>query len=101
MKLPKFQRRIGEIIHYDNNTSAFWLTEEAGECAKIFKHAAVSGEMKHDQLREEIGDVLTALAALCNAEGLDLHTIAQEAVDKWKVKIEEKDIKALPRGLSA
>lgn len=67
------------------------LTEEAGEVAGVVKRFARKDKLtmgKRDlaRLKDEMGDVLHALAILADVAGLELSEIAADSLNKQKPK---------------
>lgn len=92
MKFDKFQKKIGAIFDEDATMGVLFVAEEAGEVAKEFKKEYKNNDntLNTDAVKEEMGDVLVALAVLANAMGLDLDDIVAEALDKWTKRQQEK-----------
>lgn len=62
------------------------VTEEVGELARLINHEYGPKKKKLDEpvqaLEEEIGDIVCALACLCNTQGIDLDAALKKSVEK-------------------
>jgi NTP pyrophosphatase (non-canonical NTP hydrolase) len=71
------------------------LTEEAGEVAGVVKQFArknktTMGKRDTARLKDEMGDVLHALAILADVAGLELSEIAAQSLKKQTPKLKKK-----------
>ncbi|AEH25162.1 nucleotide pyrophosphohydrolase [Pyrococcus yayanosii] len=63
------------------------LMEEVGELAdEILAMEGVKGEPSEEKLREEVGDVLFALACIANYYGIDLEDALMESIRKYSTR---------------
>ena len=91
MPLADYQKQIDEVI---KNQGGYWqplsilarVTEEVGEVARILNHLHGDKPKKHteamQELGEEIADVMYALIALANREGVNLDETMEKVIRK-------------------
>jgi len=73
------------IRYFDPMTNLAILMEEVGELSRVFSRKYGEQSFKageHDNLEEEMGDVLWVLMCLANQTGVDLTSALQESIDK-------------------
>ena len=93
-KFNKFQSKIGDLWSYkpeDNPMNISWLVEEASECLKLMKQSLKDDKtIDTKELSIELGDLLTCMANIANANGLSLKDIANDAYAKMQDRKEEQ-----------
>ena len=95
MKVDKFQDKAKKTARYTKGSTpglvpTIWVCEESSEVLKEYRQALSRDMPLNEQnVREEIGDVLIALAHLCNEMGYDLNDIMKEAVDKQQKRFDD------------
>lgn len=62
----------------------YGLSSETGEISGIFQKELQGHEVRRDDLKEEVGDLLWFTAELCTVFGFDMDEIAQKNIDKLK-----------------
>lgn len=62
----------------------YGLSSETGEISGIFQKELQGHEVRRDDLKEEVGDLLWFTAELCTVFGFDMGEIAQGNIDKLK-----------------
>lgn len=62
----------------------YGLSSETGEISGIFQKELQGHEVRRDDLKEEVGDLLWFTAELCTVFGFDMGEIAQKNIDKLK-----------------
>lgn len=88
-------RDMGDFDHERLETVVFdGLFEEAGEVAGLRKRRyrrfeRDMSEICHDRVKEELGDLLWYLAAVCCVEGYSLEEIAQRNIAKLEERYGE------------
>lgn len=84
------------VRYFDQLTMLGQLTEEVGEVARLvirihgeqsFKDKTISKEQRLEELADEMGDVLFALACMANANGINL----ADVIDKNMAKKTKRD----------
>lgn len=89
MDIAQLQLRIRELvrgIEHPRSGAALALAEECGEVMRCVLEREYYGAEKDGDLEDEVGDVLIALAELCDRYDISLATAANRAV----AKLEEK-----------
>lgn len=76
-------------------TTAFRIMDLVSEVGEVVRDATKSAEygLKEDELevkKDEIGDVMFSLLAVCNDLGVNAEEALDEAVAKYRERIEEK-----------
>jgi len=65
------------------------VVEEVGELARLINHDYGPKKKKsteaHQQMEDEIGDILYALSCLANTHNIDLDQALQKSIDKVEV----------------
>jgi hypothetical protein len=96
MTLDEYQKLASKTVNMKISdemriaTFALGLSGEAGEVADMLKkHLGHGHNLRIDDLRKELGDVLWYVAALATVHGLDLSAIAQANIDKLKKRYPE------------
>jgi NTP pyrophosphatase (non-canonical NTP hydrolase) len=88
----KAQAEVDELI---KRMGGYWspfemlaaLVEEVGELADVLLALeGVKGNSTTDRLREELGDVLFALACIANFYGIDMESALKESVRKYRTR---------------
>lgn len=100
MDIGGFQREVARLmegIEHPRVGVALALGEECGEVLRSVLEGEVYGSDVGDALAEEVGDVLLALAEICERFGLRLDTCAECAVEKleekapgWRARLGER-----------
>ena len=78
--------RLCEGIEHPRVGAALALGEECGEVMRCVLEKEYYGADIQDALTDEIGDVLIALAELCDRYGIRLESCATQAVGKLEAK---------------
>ena len=89
MEIAELQQRIRELvrgIEHPRSGAAIALAEECGEVMRCVLEREYYGSEKHADLEDEVGDVLIALAELCDRYAISLETAAERAVAKLEAK---------------
>ena len=89
MDIATLQSRIREIttgIEHPRVGAALALAEECGEVMRCVLDGEYYGKDVKDALTDEVGDVLIALAEVCDRFGIDLDGAATQAVAKLERK---------------
>ncbi len=89
MHLDELQRevkRLTEGIEHPRVGAALALGEECGEVLKCVLDKEYYGKDVTLSLADEVGDVLIALAELCDRFDISLETAARMAVEKLEAK---------------
>ena len=106
MELKEAQARVDEWI--GQFEEGYWpplanlarLVEEVGELARIINHKHGTKPKKpdepHQELGEEIADVLFVLIALANEQGIDLDTELQGVLEKYRARDSDRFPKKSP-----
>lgn len=95
MKFDKFQAKIKPLATYNpgpikGQLEAEWCAEEGVETMRCFRTSVKNNEQVNQKdLKEEMGDVLVALAHLANEMGFSLDDIASDAINKQQDRFEE------------
>lgn len=94
MRLSEAQRRVDEWIgrfeegYWPPLTNLARLVEEVGELARIlnheFGHKPKKPEEPHQDLAEELADVLFVVLVLANERGIDLETALEDVLEKYR-----------------
>ena len=89
MDIAELQDRVREItrgIEHPRVGAALALAEECGEVMRCVLDGEYYGKDMHDALKDEVGDVLIALAEVCDRYGIALADAATHAVAKLERK---------------
>ena len=98
MSLQAYQKQIDEMLQ--NYEKPYWsplsilarMTEEVGEVARILNHQFGDKPKKnteeHEDLADEISDVIYSCICLANSQGIDL----DPAMEKVIAKLETRDV---------
>lgn len=89
MDIAHLQERVREIttgIEHPRVGAALALAEECGEVMRCVLDGEYYGKDVTEALTDEVGDVLIALAELCDRFGIDLDGAAAHAVAKVERK---------------
>ncbi len=79
------------VRYFDQLTMLGQLTEEVGEVARLvirihgeqsFKDKTIGKEQRLEELADEMGDVLFALACMANANGINLAQVIEKNMAK-------------------
>jgi len=90
--MNEHQRRVDELIR---EFGGYWkptemlaaLVEEVGELAEaVLVAEGIKGSGGDEDLREELGDVLFALACIANHYGVDLLDALDESIKKYRLR---------------
>ncbi|MCD6373132.1 MAG: nucleotide pyrophosphohydrolase [Thermococcus sp.] len=88
--MNELQRRVDELI---SEFGGYWppfemlvaIVEEIGELSDVLLRLEGSkGLASPEELKEELGDVMFALACLANHYGIDLFEALSASIDKYK-----------------
>lgn len=92
MNLADYQKRIDknhqrfEKPYWDPMSQLARIIEEVGEVARILNHKYGDKPKKaseqHQELGDEIADIMYALLSLANSENIDLDEPMERAIDK-------------------
>ncbi|MFV1958734.1 MAG: MazG nucleotide pyrophosphohydrolase domain-containing protein [Planctomycetota bacterium] len=85
MDIDALQTRVRELvrgIEHPRSGAAIALAEECGEVMRCVLDSQYYGHEDDGALQAEVGDVLIALAELCDRFGLSLDACAESAVAK-------------------
>jgi len=86
MRTAKPMEPSDDLMH-----AALGLAGEAGEFADaIKKHLVYGRDLDHDNAVEEIGDILWFCALACTTLGVGMDAVAQQNIDKLKLRYPEK-----------
>ena len=83
-------------VHWNNfdigvSYGALGLAGEAGEVAEhVKKYLNKSKELRPDDLKKELGDVLWYIAAICEKLGFSIHDVAELNIAKLRKRHGEK-----------
>lgn len=92
-----YQKQVDDWIndigvrYFDQLTMLGQLTEEVGEVARLvirihgeqsFKDKTIGKEQRLEELADEMGDVLFALACMANANGINLADVIDKNMSK-------------------
>lgn len=98
--LKYYQQRIDESVQ--KLEKPYWsplsilarLTEEVGEVARIINHKFGDKPKKPDEVHEDLGDeladVLYAVLCLANSQGIDLDEPMQKAIAKLETRDKDR-----------
>ena len=89
MDIATLQARIRELtrgIEHPRVGAALALAEECGEVMRCVLDGEYYGKPIRAKLTDEVGDVLIALAEVCDRYGVDLEVAAAGAVTKLETK---------------
>lgn len=95
--VQKFQKAVGkwsDPFYRESMPAAIRLGEEAGEVLGVIKrieNQAYNGKLKsvnkqREALAGELGDVLSAVACVCNTYRMDMNEIAEAQIKKEAAK---------------
>jgi NTP pyrophosphatase (non-canonical NTP hydrolase) len=69
------------------------LVEEVGELAdELLKVEGVKGEGNKERLKEEVGDVLFALACIANYYRIELQEALKGSVEKYRIRDRKRGV---------
>lgn len=81
---------------FDLMHAAYGVAGEAGEFVDCIKKSQVYGRvLDHQHAAEELGDILWFVALGCKALGVSMNDVAQQNIDKLRVRYPEKYSDAL------
>ncbi len=89
MHIAELQQRIRDLlrgIEHPRSGAALALAEECGEVMRCVLEQEYYGAEKRDDLEGEVGDVLIALAELCDRYDIALDAAAERALEKLQEK---------------
>jgi NTP pyrophosphatase (non-canonical NTP hydrolase) len=92
VRLDELQRDVAAItvgIEHPRVGAALALAEECGEVMRCVLDREYYGKENRDLLAGEVGDVLVALAEVCDRYGISLDRCAEGAVAKLRRKAPE------------
>ena len=92
MRLDELQKEVMALtagIEHPRVGAALALSEECGELMRCVLDREYYGKENRELLVGEVGDVLIALAEVCDRYGISLETAAKGAVAKLKRKAPE------------
>ena len=92
MDMDRLQEQVRELtrgIEHPRVGAALALAEECGEVMRCVLEREYYGQERSAALQEEVGDVLIALAELCDRFELSLGASAELAVEKLREKAPE------------
>ena len=97
MELSDHQREVSRFIE-DNNLGAapgFRVLDLVSEVGELVQDVTKSSDYglepeKMDVKKDEVGDVLFSLLAVCNELDIDAEEALEEAVEKYESRIEQK-----------
>ena len=96
MTISEYQKHLDSILQ--EYEKPYWeplsilarLTEETGEVARILNHKygdkPKKNDEEHDDLADEIADVIYSAICLANSEGIDLQEPMMKAIEKLTVR---------------
>ncbi len=100
MEIAALQERIRELtvgIEHPRVGAALALAEEVGEVMRCVLDGEYYGKRDADALEDEVGDVLIALAEVCDRFDVSLEAAAHRAVAKlerkapvWKAELGDR-----------
>ena len=100
MTIKEYQKALDDSVQ--NLEKPYWsplsimarLTEETGEVARILNHKYGDKPKKpgeeHEDLGEEIADVMYAAFCLANSEGIDLEEPLQRVLEKLTTRDKDR-----------
>lgn len=86
MRTAKPMESIDDLIH-----ASLGLAGEVGEFTDAVKKHLIYGKpADHQNMAEELGDILWYVALACNALGVTMGEVAQKNLDKLAIRYPEK-----------
>jgi len=88
--MNELQKRVDELV---SEFGGYWepfemlaaIVEEIGELSDVLlRLEGPKGSASSEELREEMGDVMFALACLANHYGIDLFEALRASIEKYK-----------------
>lgn len=103
MTISEYQKKWDEILqgyekpYWDPLSQLARLTEEVGEVSRILNHKygdkPKKNEEEHDELADELADVIHTAVLIANREGIDLEKHLTALYDKLLVRDKDRFIK--------
>jgi len=96
MELKEAQERVDELI--GQFEEGYWpplvnlarLVEEVGELARLINHEYGAKPKKddepHQEMAEELADILFVLIAIANEQGIDLDAALEGVLEKYRAR---------------